>query len=66
MSIVEEMVTGFLQETLKKRRLKQVPVHGEPGRCEGCCLAELCLTHNPQAGKCSTADENQEGKAVMI
>lgn len=66
MSIAEEMVTGFPQETIKKRRPEQVPEPGGPGTCEGCCLAGLCLTHNPQGGKRSAADENQKGKAVMI
>lgn len=65
MPIAEEMITGFLQESLKKRRPEQVPEHEGPGTCEGRCLAGLCLTHDPRGGKHSTADENQEGKAVM-
>lgn len=66
MPTAEEMVTGFLQETVKVRRPEQVPEHREPGTCENCCLAGLRLTHNLRGGKHSTADENREGKAVMV
>lgn len=46
MSTAEEMITLFLQETLRHRRLEHIPEHGGPGICEGCCIAGLYVTHS--------------------